>query len=514
MAPIVLLVLAIAFVEGQLEFKSSQIGHNVTTNCTLKDLPSTHVTLLISMIIAKLDGGHEEILASVTSASSRPVNHTGVVTSSISMDGSHESFVSIVWSSANVSLEGDYVCRANGLDSDNQPASLSQTLSLKLQDTGPGVKATPDEIEVGMTKSLAVKCFFSDLARLNVAQLTSIDLSHVHGEIDQLLVTLNVFDGIQVKPGSQIVTSGGYLGQAEFTENYLEVSWPDPDANRTGKYECAFTGIQTTGAPWQFKSSFELRLVDPSKEVLTQRLQELRDKFDILSKENQEITAERDSLSHQKRILEESLEGHGICDDVDLPVGQYLISLFPDDGQGLLNVLCHVVSPGDVWTVFQKRYSGEVDFNRNFAAYDTGFGSVQGEHWLGLSKIKRIMKTGSYQLRVDITDYNDITYTRIYPTFGIGSSDGYQLTVDGYNDGGHGMSYMSGAEFSTLDHGPQQHCAIQDFAGWWYDNCAFSNLNGQWGQAGEAGVSWFELPDGRSHPLKSTEMKFKRSSTP
>lgn len=54
----------------------------------------------------------------------------------------------------------------------------------------------------------------------------------------------------------------------------------------------------------------------------------------------------------------------------------------------------------------------------------------------GLKAMKRIMGTGKYQIRVDIIDHNNVNHTRIYPSFDLGPSDGYRLTVDGYNDGG------------------------------------------------------------------------------
>ena len=33
--------------------------------------------------------------------------------------------------------------------------------------------------------------------------------------------------------------------------------------------------------------------------------------------------------------------------------------------------------------VFQKRSSGDVDFNRNWAEYKQGFGDLDGDFWLG-----------------------------------------------------------------------------------------------------------------------------------
>ncbi|BFZ04246.1 hypothetical protein BsWGS_07285 [Bradybaena similaris] len=508
------LVLTAVCVGAQLDFRTRQRGRNVSLNCSFRDASTADVSFVIGMAVSRISDTGEEVLASVTSVGSAPVSHSGVVTSRVSLDGSHESYVNIEWSPANSSLEGDYICRLNGLDPSNSPVLLSQETSLTLQDQGPGVRATPEILEVGLTRILSIKCYIFDLDSHNVSEVSSIGLSYIHDGIDQLLIATSTSEGTDIKPGSDVAFSSSYLGNDQDQENFLEATWQNPGLNRTGKYECTFNGIDTSGNPVFIEATYELNHVEPSKEELIRELEELRNKFESLSKENQDLSAERETMALKIRILEESGKGHKICDTVDLPVGQYPITLFPDDGQGLVEVLCDVVSPGDVWTVFQKRFNGSESFSRGFVAYDQGFGSVRGEHWLGFKQVKRIMTTGQYQIRVDISDHSGVNYTRIYPQFSVGAFDGYRLTVSGYNDGGHGLSFSSGADFSTLDHGPQPHCAIQDNGGWWYDNCAFTNLNGQWGQSGESGVSWFELPDGRIHSLTKTEMKFKKSSQP
>ena len=35
------------------------------------------------------------------------------------------------------------------------------------------------------------------------------------------------------------------------------------------------------------------------------------------------------------------------------------------------------------YKVFQKRFTGDVDFNRNWAQYNQGFGDLDGDFWLG-----------------------------------------------------------------------------------------------------------------------------------
>ena len=42
------------------------------------------------------------------------------------------------------------------------------------------------------------------------------------------------------------------------------------------------------------------------------------------------------------------------------------------------------------WITIQNRYDGKLLFNRSYMEYENGFGSVNGEHWLGLKYIHDI----------------------------------------------------------------------------------------------------------------------------
>ena len=60
---------------------------------------------------------------------------------------------------------------------------------------------------------------------------------------------------------------------------------------------------------------------------------------------------------------------------------------------------------GGGWTVFQRRMDGTVDFYRNWSDYVKGFGTLDGEFWLGLSKINRLTNINS-SLYVDLEDFD------------------------------------------------------------------------------------------------------------
>ena len=52
--------------------------------------------------------------------------------------------------------------------------------------------------------------------------------------------------------------------------------------------------------------------------------------------------------------------------------------------------------------VFQRRLDGSVDFYRDWADYKNGFGSTNGEFWLGNDNIHSISTSGKQVLRIDL----------------------------------------------------------------------------------------------------------------
>ena len=102
---------------------------------------------------------------------------------------------------------------------------------------------------------------------------------------------------------------------------------------------------------------------------------------------------------------------------------------------------------GGGWTVFQRRKDGSVDFYRNWTDYEEGFGDLNGEFWLGLSKIHRLTQDGTdYTLRVDLEDFENETRYAKYSTFNIGdSTTEYTITVGGYSsDAGDALAHHNG----------------------------------------------------------------------
>ncbi|XP_023199411.1 fibrinogen C domain-containing protein 1-like isoform X1 [Xiphophorus maculatus] len=197
-------------------------------------------------------------------------------------------------------------------------------------------------------------------------------------------------------------------------------------------------------------------------------------------------------------------------------------SVFPThDPEGFM-VYCDLSTDGGGWTVIQRREDGSMNFFRGWEAYRDGFGTTTGEHWLGLHRIYTLTRSGGYELRIDMADFDNATAFACYSDFSVGrdsvnpEEDGYPLTVDGYSGtAGDSLLKHSGMRFTTKDRDQDQsenNCAAYYQGAWWYRNCHTSNLNGQYLRGGHAsyadGVEWSSWT-GWQYSLRFTEMKIR-----
>ncbi|XP_053551072.1 microfibril-associated glycoprotein 4 [Bombina bombina] len=188
-------------------------------------------------------------------------------------------------------------------------------------------------------------------------------------------------------------------------------------------------------------------------------------------------------------------------------------------------VYCDMTSPGGPWTVFQKRFNGSVNFYRGWEEYKSGFGLADGEYWLGLQNIHRLLQKKSYYLRIDMEDFENEKRFVTYGTFYISplaispEEDGYRLHISGFKEGdelkptGNGLATQNGMKFSTYDRdGDIYHanCALIFKGASWYSNCHSANLNGKYlkGETTEyaTGMTWSPWK-GQYYSLKTCEMK-------
>ena len=206
--------------------------------------------------------------------------------------------------------------------------------------------------------------------------------------------------------------------------------------------------------------------------------------------------------------------------------GVYTID--PGCGGGCFQVYCDMKNGG--YIVFQRRQDGSVNFNRHFESYEDGFGSVHGEHWLGLEKIKCLTsKADRVELRIDMVKFDGSRRYARYSHFALGPrlpnadskshTGSYALKLGTYSgnagdsfrqaemSGGH-REPLDGLGFSTRDIDNDhavQHCGHDSKAGWWFRNCAHCNLNGPY--SARSGVYWRTFAGFSS--LKFSEMKLR-----
>ncbi|XP_035697855.1 microfibril-associated glycoprotein 4-like [Branchiostoma floridae] len=192
----------------------------------------------------------------------------------------------------------------------------------------------------------------------------------------------------------------------------------------------------------------------------------------------------------------------------------------PESNTDHFDVFCDMTTDGGGWTVIQRRFNGTLNFDRFWADYKNGFGRIEGEHWLGLDKIHNLTSQNSYELYVELRDWEgNFTYAK-YDTFSIGDeSTGYTLHVGGYSgDAGDSMDYSNGRKFSARDNNRDNdgfssaHCAQARSGGWWYYGCTYSGINGPYFQPEDYhgadtgwGVYWYHWK-GYYYSLKATKM--------
>ncbi|XP_040298207.1 ficolin-2-like isoform X3 [Bufo bufo] len=192
-------------------------------------------------------------------------------------------------------------------------------------------------------------------------------------------------------------------------------------------------------------------------------------------------------------------------------------TIYPD-GSRPLKVLCDMDTDDGGWIVIQRRWDGSVDFFRTWDAYKKGFGSRLSEFWLGNENIHQITLTGTWELRVDLQDFEGKIVFAKYASFKVlDESEKYKLIIGAYQEGtaGDSMGDLNNMKFSTKDEDNDiydGHCSLLYKGGWWYNNCHLANLNGLYHlgvhTSGADGINWYTAR-GYKYSYKHAEMKIR-----
>nr|XP_034309350.1 ficolin-2 [Crassostrea gigas] len=168
-----------------------------------------------------------------------------------------------------------------------------------------------------------------------------------------------------------------------------------------------------------------------------------------------------------------------------LPNGLYRIKL---PVVGHVTAFCVMDIDGGGWTVFQRRFDGSEDFYRSWAEYKNGFGNLTAEFWFGNEKLHHLLSQGSFELRMDMSDFTDQTrYVKYTHVDVMDESSKYTISISGYSGNvgdcfTNGSQIISNMKFTTKDQdndmNAYNNCGIQFPSGWWHRSCHCSNPNG------------------------------------
>ncbi|XP_059154918.1 angiopoietin-2-like [Physella acuta] len=175
-------------------------------------------------------------------------------------------------------------------------------------------------------------------------------------------------------------------------------------------------------------------------------------------------------------------------------------------------ILCDTDTDGGGWIIMVRRVKGDVNFTRNWEEYKWGFGSFDGDFWLGNELVAKITSEGNFELRADMR-YKDKPYYAVYDSFKVESeADGYRLRIGNYRgDAGDALKdYQKDRVFSTFDKDRStDKCPINQRGGWWYSNCHYAHPTGVWKAKAHSGLNWYHVA-GLRDSVDEIEMKFRR----
>ncbi|ALC44167.1 maker715, partial [Drosophila busckii] len=165
-------------------------------------------------------------------------------------------------------------------------------------------------------------------------------------------------------------------------------------------------------------------------------------------------------------------------------------------GAGSFHVLCDAHTAGPGWITILRRADGKVDFDRDWNAYRNGFGSLNGDFFIGLEKLHYITKSQPYELYVHLKQLNGQTIHARYGEFAISNEkEKYNLIkLDLYS--GTAGDYLKTSKhtgFSTKNKVNIQY-AKKFNGGWWFNDYTKSNLNGKYvADNNLVGMFWGDL---------------------
>ncbi|KAK2835341.1 hypothetical protein Q5P01_015825 [Channa striata] len=286
--------------------------------------------------------------------------------------------------------------------------------------------------------------------------------------------------------------------------------------------------------------SFVQRLVAAQNSRIDQLVEKIKQQQDKLERQSLHLQALQSKVtnkrikSHRRRDEERALNEEPLqstatsglardCHDLFLQGKQSsgIYTIQPESSQPF-NVLCEMTSEGG-WTVIQKRQDGSQKFNQLWEAYKRGFGSLNGEFWLGLDTIHSLSKQGPYILQVELSDQAGQQQAARYQFQLDGEEQNFALRLKQESSPGAQEEILntgaSGLPFSTADRdndlAADVNCAQLLSGGWWFSSCGESNPNGRYPRRpsqlrrhqSRRQVMFWTSTKGQNYSLKTTVLK-------
>jgi len=185
---------------------------------------------------------------------------------------------------------------------------------------------------------------------------------------------------------------------------------------------------------------------------------------------------------------------------------------------GPKQVRCNMDVDGGGWLVFQRRFNGTVDFNVGWELYKKGFGSSEGEFWLGNDILHYLTTAHESETYIHAGRFNGETKFSKYSPFRVGSEENwYKLYSPMRIDGIVSLGRNHLQNFTTFDKDNDQSSYINcakylKNGGFWYSDCSDFFPNGIYRDQDNvwAGVKWHSHWLAKNQSLKWTELMFRR----
>jgi len=188
---------------------------------------------------------------------------------------------------------------------------------------------------------------------------------------------------------------------------------------------------------------------------------------------------------------------------------------------GPKNVRCNMEVDGGGWLVFQHRFNGTVDFDVGWEMYKNGFGSVDGEFWLGNDLLHKLTTLHESELNIHAGRFTGESHFTKYSSFFVENESAfYKLHFGTRIVGIEAIGFNRLQPFTTRDsnNGPfSGNCATYGsfgYGGFWYNACSFFFPNSEYVHQEECpsnrGLIWSDWLS-RTQSLKWTELMFRRT---